>query len=110
MGKIRRTIALLTALLLLTCGTALAGFTDTSGHWAESAISKWSEEYGILQGYADGTFQPDSPITRGAFAVILDRFLKYTGISDAGTFSDTPGTWCEESVLRLHSAGVMWAI
>ena len=27
--------------------TQAAAFLDTSGHWAEDAISKWSEEYGM---------------------------------------------------------------
>ncbi|WP_302645124.1 S-layer homology domain-containing protein [uncultured Dysosmobacter sp.] len=52
-------------------------FADTNGHWAESAINKWSGEYGIIQGYDDGTFRPDKSITRGAFAGILDRFLHF---------------------------------
>ena len=37
--------------------TQAAAFLDTSGHWAEDAISKWSEEYGIINGYDDGTFR-----------------------------------------------------
>lgn len=56
---------LLAGALLLT--PALA-FTDTTGHWAESAVNKWSQEYGVLQGYDDGSFRPDASITRGAFA------------------------------------------
>ena len=37
--------------------TPAAAFTDTAGHWAEPAINKWSQEYGIIQGYEDGTFR-----------------------------------------------------
>lgn len=54
------------AVLAVGCTTITAGaFTDTTGHWAESAINKWSQEYGIIQGYDDGTFRPDNSITRG---------------------------------------------
>ena len=110
MRKIRlpgKVLALgLSAALLLSSG-ASATFSDTSGHWAESAIKKWSEDYSVIQGYSDGTFRPDTSITRGAFAVILDRFLKYQTASPASTFTDTPGTWCESSILKLNQAGVM---
>ena len=58
------------------CLTSAAAFTDTQDHWASSAITRWSEEYGLITGYDDGTFRPDNSITRGAFAGIMDRFLK----------------------------------
>ena len=54
----KRIAAALTA-LALAAGMYLpagAAFSDTTGHWAESAIDKWSQEYGIIQGYEDGTF------------------------------------------------------
>ena len=105
----RRFFASLTALALaagLVMTPANAAFTDTQGHWAENAITKWSEEYGLITGYEDGTFRPDNSITRGAFAGILDRFLKYTVVSPATTFSDTAGTYWETSILKLHAAGV----
>lgn len=83
-----------------------SAFTDTTGHWAEESINKWSGEYGIIQGYDDGTFRPDNSITRGAFAGILDRFLHFQEVSPADTFSDTPGTYWEDAILKLHAAGV----
>ena len=86
--------------------TPVAAFTDTEGHWAEEAINKWSEQYQLIQGYDDGTFRPDNSITRGAFAGILDRFLKFQTISPADTFSDTEGSYWEEAILKLHAAGV----
>ncbi len=94
---------LLAGALLLT--PALA-FTDTTGHWAESAVNKWSQEYGVLQGYDDGSFKPDASITRGAFAGILDRFLQFQAAAPAGTFSDTKGSRWEDSILKLNAAGV----
>ena len=108
MGKKRMFAALLA--LLMTVGTlvlpAQAAFTDTAGHWAETAITKWSEEYSIINGYEDGTFRPDNSITRGAFAGILDRFLKFQSTSPAGTFSDLSGNYWEDAILKLHASGV----
>ena len=47
-----------------------AAFSDTSGHWAESVIDKWSAK-GVLRGDGDGTFRPDDSITR---AEAVDMF------------------------------------
>ena len=94
---------LLAGALLLTPAMA---FTDTNGHWAEAAVNKWSQEYGVLQGYEDGSFGPDDSITRGAFAGILDRFLQFQTASPAGTFSDTAESRWENSILKLNAAGV----
>ncbi len=95
--------ALLAAALM---GTSAAAFAGTEYHWAAPAIDKWSGQYSIIQGYEDGTFRPDNYITRGAFAGIMDRFLKFQTVSPADTFSDTAGNYWEEAVLKLHAAGV----
>ena len=102
----RRAAALTLAAAMLLSGSALAAFSDTDGHWAEDAIDKWSGEYQIIGGYNDGTFRPDASITRGAFAGILDRFLKYQKSSPDTTFSDTKGTYWEDEILKLNAAGV----
>lgn len=63
MGKKRVFAALLA--LAVTVGSlvlpARAAFTDTTGHWAETAITKWSEEYSIINGYEDGTSGRTTP-------------------------------------------------
>ena len=106
----RKQIAAALLALAVTVGSlalpAKAAFTDTTGHWAETAITKWSEEYSIIGGYDDGTFRPDNSITRGAFAGILDRFLKFQTASPAGTFSDLNGNYWEDAILKLHASGV----
>ena len=105
----KRIFAALLALAVTAGSLALpaqAAFTDTAGHWAETAITKWSEEYSIIGGYDDGTFRPDNSITRGAFAGILDRFLKFQTASPAGTFSDLAGNYWEDAILKLHASGV----
>lgn len=103
--RLLKCLAALTLAAGLTVTNA-AAFTDTEGHWAETAINKWSENYGLITGYEDGTFRPDNSITRGAFAGILDRFLKFRTASPASTFSDTAGTYWEDAILKLHASGV----
>ena len=77
MGKKRVFAALLA--LAVTVGSlvlpARAAFTDTTGHWAETAITKWSEEYSIINGYEDGTFRPNQNITRGEAMKIINKVL-----------------------------------
>jgi hypothetical protein len=48
------------------------GGDDVDGHWAEDSI-RWCVERGLMQGYPDGTFQPDKPVTRAELATVLRR-------------------------------------
>ena len=48
--RLPKCLAALTLAAGLTVTNA-AAFTDTEGHWAETAISKWSENYGLITGY-----------------------------------------------------------
>ena len=56
----------------------MSKFKDTEGHYAEKHIDKLVE-YGIVNGYEDGTFRPDEPITRGQAAVMVANALRYLG-------------------------------
>lgn len=44
--------------------------TDYNGHWAENAI-KYVVSKGYMQGYTDGSFKPDNPITRAEIAQVI---------------------------------------
>lgn len=50
--------------------------TDLSGHWAEEEIYTFTRRY-YLSGHKDGTFKPESNITRGEFVTILDRMYNW---------------------------------
>ena len=52
------------------------GFADVSpNHWAYTAVSTLSEDYGCLSGYPDGTFRGDELVTRYEFAAALEACL-----------------------------------
>jgi len=104
--NLEKLIIILTVLFLVS-PTALASdtYSDTDGHWAETAIEEWSD-YGIIQG-ANGAFRPDDSITRGEMATIIQRIMQYTKCA-ANTFADLDNTaWYAEPVLKLNAAGVM---
>ncbi len=60
-------------------------FADTQGHWAEEAIDRWSNEYGVFLG-DEGLFRPNADITRAEMAVLLERMLGYQELSDFAFF------------------------
>lgn len=50
-------------------------FPDTTEHWAEEYIDALANAK-IITGYPDGSFKPESPITRAEMVVMLTRLLK----------------------------------
>ena len=74
---------------IMTSGTTMSVFAnDISGHWAEEVITKWQENE-KLNGYIDGSFQPDKIITRAEFLRLLNNTTQtsFTSYADT-TFSD----------------------
>lgn len=56
-------------------------FTDLDGHWAKAVIEqvagrKTPSGSPVLNGFPDGTFRPDAPLTRAQFAVTAARILE----------------------------------
>ena len=49
-------------------------FSDTKGHWAETAIAKM-QQYGFINGYNNGTFQPNKPVTEAEAIVMVVRAM-----------------------------------
>ena len=49
-----------------------SAFSDVAGHWAEDWIEQLADE-GITGGYPDGTYRPNSLVTRAEMAVFLVR-------------------------------------
>ena len=49
-------------------------FSDVGSHWAKESIDI-AASAGWMQGYADGTFQPNAPITRAETMAMMNRLL-----------------------------------
>lgn len=66
---------------------------DIDEHWAAENI-KYIYNYKLMNGYEDGTFMPDSSITRAEFSAVMARFLGLEENSAAADgFTDTVGHW-----------------
>lgn len=80
-------------------------FTDVSdSYWANTAISTMAG-LGIVEGFADGTFDPTAPITRAQFAAICARFDTTPESGTASSFTDTQGHWAEKYIQRAVELG-----
>lgn len=88
----------------------LTGFADDAAMaaWAKTCASS-ALKAGLIQGTPNESgqivFQADSPITAAEAAVVLDRALNVTDVSDA--FSAAAPAWASQSVSNLASCGVV---
>ena len=77
--------------------------------WYNNAVSTLSN-MGILDGYLDGTFRPDAPITRSEFTKIAVSFFDYAAeeYSYEGWFSDVQGReWFVEYLTAAIEYGLI---
>lgn len=90
------------------CWTETNSYTDVSrGDWYNTAVSTLSR-LGILGGYEDGTFRPNSGITRAEFAKIAVNFFEYEGIEAENVFTDVAhGSWYEDFVAAAAEIGLI---
>ena len=79
-----------------------AGFADVSNEWYATAVN-WAASVGVVNGYEDGTFKPNTAITREQLAAILMNYAQYKGQdvsarADLNGYTDQPSTWAEEAM------------
>lgn len=106
--KRRRIWALLLVIVMvcsmLPVAAAAQPYSDVGGHWANTAITTWSDR-GVIQGW-NGQFNPDHNITRGDMAVIIDKIMGYSAKAE-NTYTDLPQAYYTDAVLKLAKTGVM---
>lgn len=86
----------------------VAMFPDVEEHWSQPNVSNLMGK-GILAGYADGTFRPESPLTRAEFAKIISLAFSFEPKrSDSPLFTDIPnGFWALPFIERLWKAQII---
>lgn len=83
------TATLLTFTMLLP-GAAFADSSqkeDVSGHWAKEQLGTWIDS-GLMQGYPDGSYKPNQPITRAELATLINRTFNLVEVNSSSKFSD----------------------
>lgn len=82
---------------------AAGKFSDTNGHWAEAYINK-AVDNGIIKGYGDGTFHPDTAVSRSEFTSMANRTLGNTGTSNISFPDVSSHDWYYSDVSKAVSA------
>ncbi len=75
----KRTLAMLIVMLMLTTMALGASFSDIEGHWSESYVEDISSK-GLVMGYEDGSFKPDRAVTNAETLAFVSRL--WQGDSD----------------------------
>jgi hypothetical protein len=106
--------AILVRALGLSDSGSASSFDDvSSGDWYAGAVGKASE-YGLIDGYSDGTFRPLSTISRQeAFAILARAMQIAKPVSPAGGSSlesyrdeEQVGSWAREAVRSVLASGL----
>lgn len=79
-------------------------FNDIA-HLANKEEIEFLASRSVIQGITPETFEPNKPITRAQFAVLISRAL---GLQATGEnpFSDTDGKWYAKDIQALYEAGI----
>jgi len=81
---------------------AVSMFNDIKGHWAEDSIEQ-AALLGIFNGYADGSFKPESALTRAQAASIFVRTMKLPAVDAAVPFDDI-SEYAKETQTHIQTA------
>ena len=82
-------------------------FSDISGHWAENEIER-AAAFGWISGYPDGTFRPDTRITRAEAMTMINRVLCRMPQSESDLL-DSMVTWSDNKPSDWHYLAVQEA-
>lgn len=81
-------LILITALLVVPVIAAeTPTFTDTNGHWGQEFIDEAAQR-GLFKGFGDGTFRPDTAVTRAQFVTVLWRMAGNPAVTAQTPFTD----------------------
>ena len=92
-----------------------AGFADVDDNdWYATAVN-WAANVGVVNGYEDNTFKPNTAITREQLAAILMNYAAYKGEdvsnrADLTSYTDQPSTWAQEAMQWAVAEGLITGV
>lgn len=106
MKKVLKSMLVLALVIAaLTVSTFAASYEDTTGHWAEGAIDRWSD-YGVVKGKGE-IFDPNALMTRAEAAQVFAQLLGLNKEGDLSGFVDANGKWFTSALAKCYAAGIM---
>ena len=83
-----------------TKAIAQTPFTDIEDHWAKACINELKNRR-ILNGYPDGSFRPNAPVTRAEFAsLLMTAFSETASVREPIQFVDIPTDFWARNAIR----------
>ncbi len=93
-----------------------AGFNDVNDEWYATAVN-WAASVGVVNGYEDNTFRPNTAITREQLAAILMNYAAYKGYdvsarADLSHYSDADSisSWANDVLLWAVAEGLLTGV
>ncbi len=79
--------------------------SDIQGHWAEAFIQSLVNKQ-FVTGFPDGTFKPETVLTRAQFAAVLAKTFNLPAKRQSVTFADVPSSfWGAAAIAKANSMG-----
>ncbi len=82
----------------------IASFADIKGHWAEAFIRALAS-MSLTHGFADGSYQPDKPMTRAQYAALVAVAFNPIAKRPAPDFTDVPQDFWAYNALQIAASG-----
>lgn len=85
-------------------------FDDVNGKMYYGQAIAWAKSAGVVNGYTDGTFRPDQPVTREEFACMLANYAQKVGAFETPSADALSGMPDAAAVSEYAKESVAWAV
>ena len=85
-------------------------FDDVPAVGALAQAVRWAAESGIIDGYGDGRFGPDDPMTREQMVTMLYRYANALGQAPKGEWMFPLGSRDADTVSDWAEKAMQWAV
>ncbi len=90
---------------IVDANTSVAMFADIQQHWAKDFVLGLANQ-NFIKGFADGSFQPDAPMTRAQYATIIAKAFNPAAKREAFKFPDVAADfWAKPMIDQSYRAG-----